>query len=172
MADTITNDKPSYIVQNVGAATISYQYPSVLTGTGTNNTLTAAQAVTLTGFKLNQTYLDTAQAMDNSYIIPLLNGGSIQLTNNNTAGSITISAIRTSTMLTSGDIISIAQAQRAVSGGDSVGATITVSWSFNGTQYKINFYNCTVAQCKALTMSGNDAPEYAVVFNFSHWEFV
>ena len=172
MAETITNDAPSYIVQNVGAATISYSYPLELVGPGENNTLEADQSVSLVGFKLNQTYLDTNQAIDNSFIIPLLNGGSIQLTNNNTCGSMTVTAIRTSTQLTSGDIISIAQAQRAVAGGDSTGATITVTWSFNGQKYTIVFYNCTVAQCKALTMAGNDAPEYGVIFNFSHWEFV
>lgn len=84
----------------------------------------------------------------------------------------TITAIRTATKLESGDIVSIATAQRAVAGGDSTGATITVTWQFNGTQYQIGFYNCTVADCKPLAMAGNDAPDYSVVFNYSHWEFL
>lgn len=168
----ITNSQASFVVQNVGAATISYSYPSDLFGPGDNNVLEADTAVGLVGFKLDSQYLDTAQAIQNSFIIPLLNGGSIQLTNDNTCGSMTVTAIRTSTELQSGDIVAIATAQRAVPGGDSIGATITCMWEFNGTKYSIAFYNCTVADCKPLTMAGNDAPDYSVVFNYSHWEFI
>ena len=166
------NQNASYIVQNAGAATISYSYPNELVGPGDNNTLAAGSAVALTGFKLNSNYLDTQQAMDNSFIIPLLNGGSIQITNDNTCGSITIVAIRTATKLESGDIVAIASAQRKVAGGDSIGADIIVSFSFNNTLYKVQFFNCTVAQCKPLTLAGNDAPDYQVRFNYSHWDFI
>lgn len=169
---TVTNTTASYIVQNAGAATISYEYPKALNGPGAGNTLAANTSTTLTGFKLNSNYLDSQQAIDNSFIIPLLNGGSIQITNDNTCGSIMVTAIRTSTLLTSGDIVAIASAQRAVSGGDSIGATITVQFAFNGVTYSIKFYNCTVAQCKPVTLAGNDAPDYQVRFNYSHWEFV
>lgn len=167
--------EPSFIVQNAGAATITYSYPKELTGpqvNGQENKLAANSSTPLTGFKLNSNYMDTQQAMDNSYIIPLLNGGSIQITNDNTCGSLTITAIRTDVMLTSGDVVAIASAQRAVPGGDSIGATITVSFNFNNISYHVAFYNCTVAQCKPLTLAGNDAPDYQVRFNFSHWKFV
>jgi len=166
------NQTASYIVQNAGAATISYSYPNELTGPGDDNKLDAGSSVALTGFKLNSNYLDTQQAIDNSFIIPLLNGGSIQITNDNTCGSMIINAIRTDTKLTSGDIVAIASAQRKVPGGDSIGADIIVSFSFNNTLYKVQFFNCTVAQCKPLTLSGNDAPDYSVRFNFSHWDFI
>lgn len=166
------NQTASYIVQNAGAATISYSYPNQLVGPGDNNTLDAGASVTLTGFKLNSHYLDTQQAIDNSFIIPLLNGGSIQITNDNTCGSMIINAIRTDTKLASGDIVAIASAQRKVAGGDSIGADIIVSFSFNNTLYKVQFFNCTVAQCKPLALAGNDAPDYSVRFNFSHWDFI
>lgn len=169
---TVNNENASYIVQNAGAATITYSYPNALVGPGTDNTLAADAAVALVGFKLNSNYLDTQQAMDNSFIIPLLNGGSIQITNDNTCGSMTIQCIRTSTKLADGDIVAIATAQRAVSGGDAIGSTISVSFQFNGETYNVAFYNCTVAQCKPLTLAGNDAPDYSVVFNFSHWDFI
>ena len=166
------NQTASYIVQNAGAATITYKYPNKLVGPGTGNELAANSSVALTGFKLSSNYLDTQQAIDNSFIIPLLNGGSIQITNDNTCGSMVITAIRTSTALSSGDIVAIASAQRKVSGGDSIGADIIVSFSFNGVAYKVQFFNCTVAQCKPLTLAGNDAPDYSVRFNFSHWDFI
>jgi hypothetical protein len=110
--------------------------------------------------------------MDNSFIIPLLNGGSIQITNDNTCGSMTVTAIRTGTKLASGDIVAIASAQRKVSDGDSIGATITIKFNFNNIPYTVKFYNCTVAQCKPLTLAGNDAPDYQVRFNYSHWDFI
>ena len=166
------NQTASYIVQNAGAATISYSYPNELVGPGDNNKLDAGASVTLPGFKLNMNYLDTQQAIDNSFIIPLLNGGSIQITNDNTCGSMIISAIRTDVKLESGDIVAIASAQRKVAGGDSIGADMIVSFSFNNTLYKVQFFNCTVAQCKPITLAGNDAPDYSVRFNFSHWDFV
>lgn len=166
------NQTASYIVQNAGAATITYSYPKDLEGPGTDNKLAANTSVPLTGFKLNSNYLDTQQAIDNSFIIPLLNGGSIQITNDNTCGSMIINAIRTATELASGDVVALASAQRKVSGGDSIGADIIVSFSFNGVIYKVQFFNCTVAQCKPLTLAGNDAPDYQVRFNFSHWDFV
>lgn len=166
------NQTPSYIVQNAGAATIAYSYPNELIGPGVDNKLAAGEFVNLTGFKLDSNYLDTQQAIDNSFIIPLLNGGSIQITNDNTCGSINISAIRTATNLRSGDIVAIASAQRKVSGGDSIGADIIVSFSFNNVLYKVQFFNCTVAQCKPITLAGNNAPDYQVRFNFSHWDFI
>lgn len=166
------NQTASYIVQNAGAATITYSYPKDLEGPGTDNKLAANTSVPLTGFKLNSNYLDTQQAIDNSFIIPLLNGGSIQITNDNTCGSMVINAIRTATELASGDVVALASAQRKVSGGDSIGADIIISFSFNSVIYKVQFFNCTVAQCKPLTLAGNDAPDYQVRLNFSHWDFV
>lgn len=162
----------TYIVQNAGAATIQYQYPEKLTGVGATNTLEAATVVTLTGFKLNSNYVDTQQALDNSVIVPLLNGGSIQITNNNTCGSLSFIAIRTSNTLSAGDIVAVATAQRNVSGGDSVGATITISFEFDGNSYKVQFEKCTVAECKPLSLAGNDAPDYRVRFNYAKWSFV
>ena len=173
--ETTPAGSPSYIVQSAGAATITYAHPKQLVGPkvgGQDNNLPANKSVALTGFKLNSNYMDSQQAIDNSFIIPLLNGGSIQITNDNTCGSITIVAIRTATKLESGDIVAIASAQRKIAGGDSTGATITVQFNFNGTSYSIAFYNCTVAQCKPLTLAGNDAPDYQVRLNYSHWDFI
>lgn len=163
---------PDYIVQATGECTISYSYPNALTlGSAT---LAAGAEVTLTGFKLNDQFIDTSQALQNSVIIPLLNGGSIQLTNANKAGSITFSVIRIGANLDNTnkicDISAIADAQRAA--GDSVGATISVAWKFNGKAYKIQFSKCTVVEAPPLKLAGNDAPSYNVVFNYATWDWV
>ena len=161
-----------YIVQATGESTITYSYPKSLK-IGTTD-LKANTAVTLTGFKLNDQFIDTAQALQNSVLIPLLNGGSIQLTNANKAGSITFNVIRIGANLNTDtnvcDITAIADAQR--SSGDSVGATITVAWQFNGLSYSIKFEKCTVVDTPPLKLAGNDAPSYSVTFNYATWSWV
>ncbi len=163
-----------YIVQATGESTIIYAYPKDLS-IGTE-TLKANTSVTLTGFKLNSQFIDTAQALQNSVLIPLLNGGSIQLTNANKAGSITFTVIRIGANLeTVGisnkcDITAIADAQRSI--GDSIGATITVSWNFNGKSYSIEFKKCTVVDTPPLKLAGNDSPDYNVTFNYATWNWV
>lgn len=162
---------PDYIVQATGESTISYSYGKALT-IG-DKTIIANAAVTLTGFKLNDQFVDTSQTLQNSVIIPLLNGGSIQLTNANKAGSITFSVIRIGANIDENnvcDISAIADAQRAT--GDSVGATITVAWEFNGLAYSIKFSKCTVVDAPPLKLAGNDAPSYNVVFNYATWDWV
>lgn len=163
---------PDYIVQATGESTITYSYPKALK-IG-DETIAANIGVTLTGFKLNDQFIDTAQALQNSVLIPLLNGGSIQLTNANKAGSITFNVIRIGANFDADtkvcDITAIADAQR--SSGDSVGATITVAWQFNGLAYSIKFEKCTVVDTPPLKLAGNDAPSYQVTFNYATWGWV
>lgn len=173
-----------YIVQATGESTFLYSYPKALDfgadpsdATGQKRITVAAKTeITLTGFKLNAQFLDTSQALQNSVLIPLLNGGSIQLTNGNKAGSITFTVIRMGSSIDTttkvGDITAIADAQRAVAGGDSIGATIIIKWEFNNKTYSIGFYNCTVVECPPLKIAGNDAPDYSVTFNYSHWDWL
>lgn len=145
-------------VQAVGPATISYQHDLVNGG----------DPVTFQGFKLQSQFLDGESAVDNSVIIPILGGGSIQLTNNNLSGTITFNCTRVSNKTSDGDIVTIAQAQ--VHLADSLGATITVSWPFNGIIFKVTFYKCTVKKVPSVKLAGNDAPDYAVQYNYGYYE--
>ena len=145
-------------VQAVGGVVISYQHPII----GDND------PITFQGFKLQSQFLDGESAVDNSVIIPILGGGSIQLTNNNLSGTITFNCTRVSTVLSDGDIVTVAQAQVRI--GDSTGATISVAWPFNGAIFKVTFYNCTVKKVPPVKLAGNDAPDYGVQFNYGYYE--
>ena len=68
------------------------------------------------------------------------------------------------------DLTLIAQAQQAQPGGDSVGATITVSFQFNGLITNIIFEGCTIASVDPIGLSGNDAVNYNVAINYLNWK--
>lgn len=67
------------------------------------------------------------------------------------------------------DLVFLAQVQQAQTGGDSVGATIQVCFAFCGMNTIISFEGCTVANVDPLGLSGNDAVNYNVVFNYLNW---
>lgn len=146
-----------HAVQAVGDVTIQY------TRTGFNN----GDPIAIQGFKLSSQFLGAEQVVDNSVIIPILGGGSIQLTNTNKSGTLTFNCTRVSPDVTQGDIVSIAQAQQEVA--DSIGATIAISFGFNGAVFTITFYKCTVKRCPPILLAGNDAPDYSVQFNYGYW---
>lgn len=185
------------IIQAVGSMSILYRYNRVGAAYPAGG-LTVA----LGGFKLNAEFISTQQAVPNSVIIPLLGGGSVQLTNDNKAGTITFAVTRTAKTEDSDeylgatgigvddegnmvitdadapegtlgvDLVSLALAQISVQGTDSAGATISCSTSFNGVDFTINFEGCTVATCEPMRLAGNDVPTYNVAFNYHTWRQV
>lgn len=145
-------------VQAVGPATITYIHSAINDG----------DPITFQGFKLQSQFLDAESAVDNSVVIPILGGGSIQLTNNNLSGTLTFTCTRVSDQLAQGDIVTTAQAQ--VRTADSEGATIVISWPFNGAIFQVTFYKCTVKRVPPVKLAGNDAPDYSVQFNYGYYE--
>ena len=67
------------------------------------------------------------------------------------------------------DMVTLAQIQQAQEAGDSVGATITLNFKFCGLLTTITFEGCTVATVDPIGLAGNDAVNYAIVFNYLNW---
>lgn len=67
------------------------------------------------------------------------------------------------------DLVFLAQAQQGQLGGDSVGATIQVVFSFCGLNTIISFEGCTIASVDPLGLAGNDAVNYNVQINYLNW---
>lgn len=67
------------------------------------------------------------------------------------------------------DLTFLAQVQQAQSGGDSVGATMRVSFQFCGLYTVIEFQGCTIASVDPIGLAGNDAPNYGVAINYLNW---
>lgn len=67
------------------------------------------------------------------------------------------------------DLVFLAQAQQGQAGGDSVGATIQVCFSFCGLNTIISFEGCTIASVDPIGLAGNDAPNYNVAINYLNW---
>lgn len=179
-------------IQAVGSVSINYRYNSTdgilpippgwsfdtgLTGIDTNG----AAGVEVAGFRLDGEFLRAVQQIASSIVVPILGGGGVALTNNNRTGSLTIASSRVSSPLADGsmsnlaggarafDLVLLAQCQQAARGGDSVGATITVSFDFNGMGTKIEFQGCTIANVAPVALAGNDVANYAVTINYLNW---
>lgn len=67
------------------------------------------------------------------------------------------------------DMVTLAQIQQAQTAGDSVGATITLNFNFCGLLTTLSFEGCTVATVDPIGLAGNDAVNYAIVFNYLNW---
>jgi hypothetical protein len=156
-------------IQTVGDFVATFSHAKVLSDASGN-----AVPIPLHGFKLEDTFTSSAQAVENSKLVPLVDGGTVQLTNPIRAGRLTINAIRTvsaasAVTAASGDIIVIANALQADGMADSVGGTIKFTYGFNGAQESITFNAVTLVSCPPLTLAGNDLPVYPVVFNYGSY---
>ena len=121
------------------------------------------KATTIGGFKLEGQMVQEQQAVESSKIVPLANGGTITITNNNDSGTLTF-AVTKQTGLE--DMVHIAQELRRA--GDSVGGTIAITQSINGKNETETYYKCTVKSCPKQLIQGNDAPDYQVVWNYAY----
>jgi hypothetical protein len=134
----------------------------------------------LKGFKLEDVFVHTDQLLDNSKMIPLVDGGTCTITNALLAGRITINALRVANPASggysgqtftdlSGDLILIANFLQAL--GDWTGGSLTLTYSVGasgvGGTAGITFNAVTVARCPPAIIAGNDLPVYPVVLNYA-----
>jgi hypothetical protein len=174
------------IVQNVGDIKIYFAHAKLFNGGS------GGQKMLLGGFRLQGEIMSLQQLVDNSVLVPLLGGGSVQLTNSNQSGQITFNSIRTS-MLMGGfpaaidingvptelgkvgeydpdglyDMVSVADYLRSINGGDSTGGTFKIESTFNGSTFVIYLKKATLVRSPPFLASGNDAPNYQTIFNYS-----
>jgi hypothetical protein len=142
-------------IQSLGNFTATIVSPLLLAGT----------AINLKGQKLETTFIQTDQLIENSKMIPLVNNETATITNSQTAGRITFSNIQTDGTIEGGDLTVIASTLVAL--GDSNGSEITISYARNGATIRITFNGCTVAKAPPLLLAGNDLPDYQIIFNYS-----
>jgi hypothetical protein len=151
--------------------------------------------VLVAGLRLDGEFIRAAQQIASSVVIPILGGGGIALTNNNRTGSLSINCTRagspnhsTAAMaigeasnggLGPGiegsdpayyDMSLLAQYQQMQPGGDPFGSSLKVEFDFSGIGIEIQFDGCTVQTVAPLVLSGNDASNYNVVFNYLNWK--
>lgn len=123
-------------------------------------------SIYLVGFKLESIIVSAAQQIDNSKVIPLVNGDSITLTNICKAGTLSFNASRTAGGLNDGDCVSVFDYVR--SQGD-VGGRLELSWLMNGATHKMIFSGVCVKNVPPLTLAGNDVPDYNVQLTYSNY---
>lgn len=167
--------------------------PKSLGGDGLDASATVIDTtggISIAGFRLDGEFLRANPQIASSIVIPILGGGGVALTNNNRTGQLTLNCAKVSTPDTSTegfgsmlhgsgigpvtaskvyDVVYLAQVQQAQPGGDSVGASILISFNFCGKTTSVQFDSCTIATVDPLALTGNDAASYTVVINYLDW---
>lgn len=215
-------------IEAVGSVSVQYHYnadkllmnPQVMqlgdSGVEANSTIDFSDGkfVDVAGFRLDSNFLRANPQIASSFMIPILGGGAIALTNNNRSGVLNINCTRVSTPVpgdgvtettnddgvittpakeasnadkigsmykpeglaigpvggeTVYDLVLLAQAQQGQAGGDSVGATIRVTFMFCGLYTVLEFQGCTIASVDPIGLAGNDAVDYGVQINYLNW---
>ena len=180
-------------IQAVGAVDILYRYNTtdfVLPAAAGMPDVPTDNGVAIAGFKLDQEFLRANPQIASSVVQPLLGGGGIALTNNNLTGQLVLNCSKVAIPnvedvgqmiastdnnlgvlgdVTVYDLVSIAQQQQAQAGGDSVGATLLISFEFCGYRCDLQFEACTIATVDPIGLAGNAVPDYQVVINYLNW---
>lgn len=186
---------PTFTFGSIGsttaAATDGASDTSNAVDLGTNGALIA-------GFRLDGEFLRANPQIASSFVIPILGGGGVALTNNNRTGTITFNCAKVSVPKLSKagdqglvrikpsstgasvgvdddktpffDLVTLAQLQQAQVGGDAYGADLILGFEFSNILCTVTFQACTVATVDPLALSGNDAASYQVVFNYLGWK--
>lgn len=147
---------PTNTIQSVGNSTYTFTHP-LLGGT----------AIAINGIKLESEYFTSEQALANSKVIPLLNGGAATLTNTVKVGKFTFKAVEIDGQVASGDLIAIAKTLQAA--GDSVGGVLRITTQVNGQTIAVSFLFCTLDMVPPKILAGNDVPEYTITFNYQDY---
>ena len=158
--------------------------------------INTAEGLMISGFRLDSEFLRANPQIASSFVIPILGGGGVAITNNNRTGTIVFNCTHVSSPNTGGDknaikmystagmgvhdwegnqvdaydLVLIAQIQQAQVGGDAAGATISIKFKFNDIETCVRFEGCTVASVDPLGLNGNDATNYNVSFNYLNWK--
>jgi len=206
-------------IQNVGSVQILYRYNKLKDGSTTEYELplpasnaiklpgTAAtkaidcstKGIPIAGFRLDSEFLRANPQIASSFVIPILGGGGVALTNNNRTGTLNLVCARVcaprhtgsedttkvGAMISDGqfggngigvlskedywDMVTLAQLQQAQDGGDSYGATISIIFKFCGVTTTATFEGCTIATVDPLGLAGNDAVNYGIAVNYLNW---
>ena len=174
-------------IQAVGSVEVLYKYnsadnklpvPSNLFKGLVSEIDTTSGGINVAGFRLDSEFLRANPQIATSLVVPILGGGGVALTNNNRSGTLVLNCSKVSTPTHDGDMqgnedyydmVLLAQIQQGQTGGDSVGADITIKFDFCGRQTTICFESCTVAAIDPVGLAGNDIVNYNVAFNYLNW---
>lgn len=155
--------------------------------------------IPVAGFRLDSEFLRANPQIASAFVIPILGGGGVALTNNNRTGVLNLVCARVTApdinaeteedaarMLgaSSGvnglgvenadrnyyDFVTLAQIQQGQEGGDSVGAQIKIKFKFCNILTTLLFEGCTIATVDPLGLAGNDAVNYAISVPYLNWK--
>lgn len=133
-------------IQSVGSVQILYRYntpsgdmpipPTIKLGTGENKVIKTApggamsdKGIPVAGFRLDSEFLRANPQIASSFVIPILGGGGVALTNNNRTGTLSLVCAKVSTPV-SGNTVSI-DGVDVTPKKDDVGSMFTPTGSYS-----------------------------------------
>jgi len=124
-------------------------------------------SIPIRGIKLEETFLSSAQMMDTSKRVPLIDGSTAGLVNAVTAGILTFRCVRVGQSLNSGDLPTISSYIQK--GGDQLGSSIIITYTFNGVTETWTFTGCLLVHTPPLILAGNDVAVYEIAFSYDDY---
>lgn len=126
-------------------------------------------SISVNKFRLDETMVESTQLLDNAFIVVLVDGSTITLTNNVKAGTLKFACVKHSNDPMQGDMV--AMANYLLDTGATGGTNFSISFPFNvnGTIETItmNYSNCNVKTVKQLNLPGNNVATYEVEWTFA-----
>jgi hypothetical protein len=180
MAYQFASRQTADIVQNVGDIDILFAHHDIADENGIQGNI-----LYIGGFRAQGEIVSMQQMMENSTLVPILGGGSVHLTNANTAGRITFNAARQGRVIKGPtgalqiqalaakgggsyfDINNICDILQSLPSGDGSGGTILIMSRFAGSAWGVLLPTVTLVSHQPIMYSGNDVGNYQAVFNYS-----
>ncbi len=194
-----TTPVTKYVLPFVSSIKVNKKQGDPEAGESVDGIIMGSEGIPVAGFRLDSEFLRANPQIASSFVIPILGGGGVALTNNNRTGTLNLVCTKVTApnvdvtdeskaaqMLGAAsegtsnglgvlsdapywDFVTLAQIQQAQEAGDSVGAKITIKFYFCNVLTTITFEGCTIATVDPIGLAGNDAVNYAIAVNYLNW---
>lgn len=160
-------EQPRAHFQLAGGASIKFRHP-YLAGMINTETGTGVDEIDISKcLKLEGRYFEANQNQDSARQVVLMDGSTVTVCNKLLNGTITLSAIKTTGLVATGDFIAACQLIQAT--GDTVGGMIIKTDYLNGNAITKVYYGVTVQRCPADVSEGNDVGVYNIQLVYAGW---
>lgn len=161
-------EHPRAHFQLAGGATIKFRHPYLAGMIETGKDGFAIDEIDIAKcLKLEGRFFEANQNQDSARQVVLMDGSTVTVCNKMLNGTITVPAIKTTGLVSTGDFISACQLIKSI--GDTVGGMIIKTDYLNGNAITRVYYGVTVQRCPDDVSEGNDVAVYNIQLLYAGW---